>query len=198
MWGSTLMYLATWFWGEHIWKIPLLANGLTCGHLLEYVLHISAVSNIPMVFYNLYRSYADKTGKMRSFVECIRPLIPLAIFLAISLLWAHYSPNNIVYNDPRAVYLLTGTIFSNISCRLIVAQMSNTRCETFNWMTPYLAFAFAGSLLIPRIERILLYSMLVFSTLTHWHYGTIVVQQMCDHFNRICFSVNLKKPKKEE
>jgi ethanolaminephosphotransferase len=195
MWGSTIMYLATFAFGSQIWKYPLSASGLTCGHFLECVLHVSALSNIPMVFYNLYRSYADKTGKMRNFVECMRPLVPLIIFLAISLLWAHYSPSNIVYNDSRAVYLLTGTIFSNISCRLIVAQMSNTTCETINWLTSYLGFAFVGSLLFPRLERILLYGMLLFSTLSHWHYGTIVVQQLCEHFNRICFSVKLREKK---
>lgn len=196
MWGSTFMYLGAYFFGSGIFHVPLTPSGLTCGHFLELVLHISALSNIPMVFYNLYRSYKDKTGKMRSFSECVRPLVPLSIFLGISLLWAHYSPNNIVHNDPRAVYLLTGTIFSNICCRLIVAQMSNTRCEALNWTTPYLVLAFLGSVLMPRLERIFLYGMLIMSTLTHWHYGTLVVQQLCEHFNRICFGVTMREKKK--
>jgi ethanolaminephosphotransferase len=194
MWGSTFMYLAAFFWGSGIYHVPLI-HGYTCGHLLEYVLHISALSNLPMVGYNLYRSYADKTGKMRTFTECVRPLVPLASFVAISLLWAHFSPNQIINNDPRAVYLLTGTIFSNISCRLIVAQMSNTRCESMNWITPYLALAFIGSILMPRLERIFLYGMLILSSLTHWHYGTAVVQQLCEHFNRICFGVTMRTKK---
>lgn len=150
-----------------------------------------------MVFYNLYRSYADKTGKMRTFVECVRPLISLSIYLAITLLWLNYSPTDIINNDTRAVYLLTGTVLSNISCRLIVAQMSNTNCETINWITPYLAGAFCVSLVIPRLERLLLYSMLIFSTLTHWHYGKNVVHQLCEHFNRICFGVTKRTEQKE-
>jgi ethanolaminephosphotransferase len=192
MWGSTLMYLVTYIWGADIWKYPMSANGYTCGHFLEILLHFSALSNIPMVFYNLYKSYADKTGKMRTFFECIRPLIPLSIFIVISILWAQYSPNNIIDTDPRAVFLLTGTIFSNISCRLIVAQMSSTTCETINWITPYLLLSFIASLIFPRIERIILYFMLVFSTLTHWHYGVVVVQQLCEHFSRICFGVGMR------
>lgn len=198
MWGSTVMYLATYFYGSGIWHYPLLSNGLTCGHFLEYVLHISALSNIPMVFYNLYRSYADKTGKMRNFVECVRPLVPLVVFLIISLLWAHYSPNDIVFNDPRAVYLLTGTVFSNITCRLIVSQMSNSTCETFNYLTNYLALAFIGSIFFPRLERIFLYVMLIFSTLGHWHYGTKTVQQLCIHFNRSCFGVMPRSKKTDD
>lgn len=158
----------------------------------EYVLYICAFANAPLVLWNVYRSYADKTGKMRNCLECIRPLIPLTIFFCISALWVHYSPNDIVYNHPRAVYLLTGTIFSNISCRLIVSQMSDTKCETVNWITPYMAIACCISIFIPRLEIFMLYSMLVMSSLTHWHYGTVVVQQLCEHFNRICFGVTMR------
>ncbi|CRK99640.1 CLUMA_CG012951, isoform A [Clunio marinus] len=189
MWGSVAIYAVNYFCGAAIWKIPLSVNGLMCGHFLEFVLYFGAMSNLPMVFYNLYRSYKDKTGKMRSFVECNRPLIPLLLFLAVSILWAQKSPNRIIETDPRAVFLLTGTIFSNISCRLIVSQMSNTTSETFHWMTPILAICFVVSLVIPSIERFLLYALLVFTSLAHWHYGTVVVQQMCLHFNRICFGV---------
>lgn len=114
MWGSVAIYAVNWFFGADVWKVPLSANGLTCGHFLEAILYFGAMSNLPMVFYNLYRSYKDKTGKMRNWVECLRPLVPLLLFLTISLLWAHKSPNKIVETDARAVFLLTGTIFSNI------------------------------------------------------------------------------------
>lgn len=189
MWGSVGIYAINYVYKADIWKVPLTANGLTCGHFLEAVLYFGACSNIPMVIYNLYRSYKDKTGKMRNFIECVRPMIPLVLFLAVSIVWAHYSPNRIVETDPRAVFLLTGTIFSNISCRLIVAQMSNTRSETYHWMTPVLAGCFGLSLIIPSLERFIIYSLLIFTSLAHWHYGAVVVQQMCSHFNRICFGV---------
>lgn len=189
MWGSVAIYAVNYVFGTDVWKVPLSSNGLMCGHFLEAILYLGAMSNLPMVFYNLYRSYKDKTGKMRSYVECVRPLIPLFLFLGVSILWANKSPNRIVETDPRAVYLLSGTIFSNISCRLIVAQMSSTTSETFHWMTPILAACFGVSLVFPRLERFLLYSLLIFSSLAHWHYGTVVVQQMCEHFNRICFGV---------
>lgn len=90
-------------------------------------------------------------------------------------------------------YLLTGTIFSNLSCRLIVAQMSSTTCETFHWMNPILLIAFIASLFIPRLERLILYSLLIFSTITHWYYGANLVEQMCEHFNRICFGVGKRR-----
>lgn len=189
MWGSVGIYAINYIFGAEVWKVPLSDKGLMCGHFLEAILYVGALSNLPMVFYNLYKSYKDKTGKMRSAKEMVRPLVPLFLFLAVSVLWAHKSPNRIVERDPRAVYLLTGTIFSNISCRLIVSQMSNSTSETFHWMTPILAICFGVSLVIPRLERFLLYALLIFTSLAHWHYGTVVVQQMCVHFNRICFGV---------
>lgn len=199
MWGSVAIYAVNYFYGTEIWKAPLSANGLTCGHFLEAVLYFGAMSNLPMVFHNLYRSYRDKTGKMRNFVECVRPLVPLLLFLAVSVLWAHKSPNRIIETDPRAVFLLTGTIFSNITCRLIVSQMSNTKSETFHWMTPLLAGCFVISLYIPRLERFLLYALLIFTSLAHCHYGAVVVEKMCVHFNRICFGVGKRtdEPKKD-
>lgn len=114
MWGSSLMYFATYIWGYTLWKHKL-PFGLKPGLILEAILHISACGNLPMVFYNLYNSYKLKTGKMRSPFECIRPLIPLTLFMIVSLVWAHRSPNDIMNSDARAVFLLSGTIVSNIS-----------------------------------------------------------------------------------
>jgi ethanolaminephosphotransferase len=90
---------------------------------------------------------------------------------------------------------------SNIAypqCRLIVAQMSNTRCEGFNFLTLLLLGAMLVSFYMPILERFLVYLLLLLSTLLHWHYGTIVVQQMCKHFDRICFKVTKPRQRKVE
>lgn len=192
MWGSVLMYLATWHYGYQVWKTEM-PWGISAGQLMELALHVSAMSNLPMVLYNMYRSYKDRTGKMRTIKEALRPLFTYGTFMFVSLLWVFVSPNDIMNRDPRAVYILSGTVFSNISCRLIVSQMSNTIADTFNWMTGVLGLAVVLSLAMPAIERPLLYLLVVGSTLAHWEYGSTVVQQMCKHFNRICFKVT--KPK---
>lgn len=64
---------------------------------------------------SFYSSYVQRTGKMRCFSEAMRPLWPLLVFLVIMLLWPFISPNNIMEKDPRIMFLLSGTIFSNIS-----------------------------------------------------------------------------------
>lgn len=182
------MYMATFFFGFEVWKKSL-PFGIMPGYIMEFLLHVSALGNLPITLYNIVRSYTDHTGKMRPISEALRPLYSFAIFMGISLFWAYQSPTNIVVTDPRAVYMLSGTIFSNISCRLIVAQMSNTRCEAMHWTSPILFLAMVISFIVPRFERLIIYILFVGATLSHWHYGTVVVQQLCTHFNRICFLV---------
>ena len=49
--------------------------------------------------------------------------------MALFFVWVCFSPNNILDQDPRCMFYLTGTVFANICCKLIIAQMSNTRSE---------------------------------------------------------------------
>ncbi|KAM7351846.1 ethanolaminephosphotransferase 1 isoform 2-T2 [Cochliomyia hominivorax] len=193
MWGSTAMYLITWWFGFEFWKREL-PFGIPLGNAIEFVLHISAMANMPMVVVNIYNSYVQRTGKMRSFKEAIRPMWPFLTYMSLLIIWPHISPSNIMEKDPRALFMLSGTIFSNISCRLIVSQMSNTRCESFHWMTPIYVICIAMGLWLPSLERFMLYFLFIVTTLSHWHYGSSVVNQMCVHFNRICFSVQMRKP----
>lgn len=54
---------------------------------------------------------------MRTFVDAIRPLLPLAVLFMISTIWIVHSPSNIIEKDPRIIFLAIGTIFSNICVR---------------------------------------------------------------------------------
>lgn len=54
---------------------------------------------------------------MRSFKEAVRPILPFVSYFAIFMIWMHWSPSNIMEKEPRIVFLLSGTIFSNISVR---------------------------------------------------------------------------------
>lgn len=194
MWGMTLAFFLTGIVGSEFWQYSL-PGGITNGILVELLLYISAlISNVPIVGYNIYRSYKDKTGHMRTFSEAVRPLIPLVILFSITLVWVYTSPADVVDRDPRALFLLLGTIFSNISCRLIVAQMSNTRCDWFNWMILPILLVVVLSLATQwaNLEMVCLYSLCVAVTIAHLHYGTCVVRQMCRHFKINCFTI--KKP----
>lgn len=112
MWGSTLMYAVTWAGTAAVWRQQL-PFGISTGLAMEAVLHVSALSSMPMVTYNMWMGYRERTGKMRTFAEAARPLWPFVTFMALFLYWAHAS--RVIDTDPRAMYLLSGTIFSNIS-----------------------------------------------------------------------------------
>jgi ethanolaminephosphotransferase len=51
---------------------------------------------------------------MRPFSEAVRPLVPVCLFFVVCTLWVIYSPADILELDPRCVYMVAGTIFSNI------------------------------------------------------------------------------------
>ena len=50
------------------------------------------------------------TGKKRSFVEAMRPLVSTTLAMALFFLWILNSPNNILEHDPRCCYYLTGQL----------------------------------------------------------------------------------------
>lgn len=72
-------------------------------------------------------------------------------------------------------------------CRLIVAQMTSTRCEIFNWALipltvivtlftfPFSESSFIYGVLNQRMEVFMLYLMAIIVTLQHVHYGICMV-----------------------
>lgn len=112
------MYLITWYGTYEFWNRSL-PYGIPLGYALEAALHLAALSSVPMVVVNIYNSYKYKTGKMRPFSEAARPFFPFLTYLILLMYWTFKSPNNIIETDPRAVYLLAGTIFSNISVSVL-------------------------------------------------------------------------------
>ena len=62
-----------------------------------------------------FRAYAKKTGKMWSFYEGQRPLIPSFILFALFYFWAYISPYGILQKEPRLCMLTIGTVFSSLS-----------------------------------------------------------------------------------
>ncbi|CAG9829087.1 unnamed protein product [Diabrotica balteata] len=190
MWGTIITFLIAGIFGSEIWQFRF--GSVTAGNIFELTLYISSlISNVPVISYNIYISYKNKTGKMRPFSDAIRPLLPVGSFFLISLVWILYSPGNIVERDPRALFFLLGTVFSNISCRLIVAQMSNTTCDAFNLLLVPTSFVVSVSLLTQwaNLELMLLYLLCIFTSVAHIHYGTCVVRQMCRHFKVNCFTI---------
>ncbi|XP_031632846.1 ethanolaminephosphotransferase 1 isoform X2 [Contarinia nasturtii] len=200
MWGVTVMLLITGVFGLEMWDFKLL--GLySPAFVFEMILYISGlVTSHPFIIYRIIMSYRKRTGKMRPFIEAVRPLFPFLTLFAITTIWVLGSQNDILSKEPRMLFLLFGTVFSNISCRLIVAQMSDTRADGWNHLMCLLIIVggvsitplfnlFNFSNLHPNIESILVYFLAIFATITQIHFGYGVVREMCDHFKIHCFKI---------
>lgn len=70
-------------------------------------------------------------------------------------------------------------IFHTLQCRLIVSQMSNTRCEILPWILLPVTIATILSFVLPEMDLKSMYFVSILSLLAHIHYGTCVV---CLHF----------------
>ncbi|XP_021701606.1 ethanolaminephosphotransferase 1 isoform X3 [Aedes aegypti] len=198
MWGVSLTMAATGIFGPEIWQVPIF--GVKPCVMFEVALYVSGLlTSHPIIAYNIYKSYRDKTGKMRPFREAVRPLVPLFSLAIVSTIWAFFSPNSIVNLEPRMFIVLSGTVFSNINCRLIVAQMTDTRADLWNGLLnlltaaaivcvfPYPLLGIAP--LWVEYERNVLYALVLVVTVAHLHYGQGVVREMCSHFRIRCFKV---------
>uniref|UniRef100_A0A1B0G3X7 Uncharacterized protein n=1 Tax=Glossina morsitans morsitans TaxID=37546 RepID=A0A1B0G3X7_GLOMM len=200
MWGVSLTMFITTLLGPSIWHYRIFFD-LSMANMFEFVLIGSGiVTSHPIILKNIYMSYKNKTGKMRPILEAVRPLFAFLWLFVITLIWSLYSRNGIINLEPRILFLLFGTLFSNIASRLIVAQMSDTRCDAFNiLMWPLVAtvaiscFPWYKQLwgvdIAADTERWIVQALTIFVTIAHIHYGQGVVREMCDHFNIRCFKI---------
>jgi len=189
--STTLLFFVTYFMGHEGWKVKL-TETVTTGHVMEVIFYLTSIcATLPIVLYNIYKSYRDGTCRHKSPIEGLRPLTPVFILLLICSLWLSISPSDIMEVAPRAFYMFTGTVFSNITCRLVVAQMSQTRCDAWNWLFWPCLGVVALVWLFPNasFEFLLLHALWAFATWAHIHYGACVVRQMCEHFRIMCFTI---------
>ncbi|VDM99056.1 unnamed protein product [Thelazia callipaeda] len=177
--GLTIFYLFTFFKGHDYFKFYVF-DGFTLAHCFEIGFYACCIISLIVSIWNIYFAYfVDCTGKQDTFIEICLPLFSSLSLFFISIFWALYSPGNIIELDLRFYLFIMGTVFSNIACRLIIAQMSNTRAEIFNLCLAVYALTAVISLsglLTVYQELILLRSITVIITLAHLHFGICVVR----------------------
>jgi len=189
----TVLYLVTYLKSYHVWKIVLpIMGGQSLGQLFEYISYLgSFAGSVPFTVFNVYLAYKSNSLK-RSLFEGLRPLISFVSLFLISTYWALFSPTNVLNRDPRFFFALVGTIFSQIACRLIINQMSSTRCQAFNWFLYPLTAVTVLCLNVKTFadhELEILRALTVFFILAHIHYGVSITRQLCAHFNINCFTI---------
>ncbi|XP_039256885.2 ethanolaminephosphotransferase 1-like [Styela clava] len=194
-----LAYAMCAFFGTEIWRADI--YGIKIREYILVILYASGILfSMPVCFYNVYRSYVDKTGKMRSMYEAFIPLFSSVIVFVLFTTWCFFSPGNILHQSPRWMLTAVGVILSNIVCRLIVSQMSNSRCQVFNFLIMPLLCAVSVSLFFgdATIESWCLKILTVSLVLLHIHYGVVVVDQLAEHLGIRVFSITKKLKKHKE
>ncbi|KAK5978877.1 CDP-alcohol phosphatidyltransferase [Trichostrongylus colubriformis] len=180
--GLTFVYLFTYIVGYEWFKFYVYRN-ITFADVFESSFYACCLASLIMSGYNMWYAYAvDNTFKQKSVYEAIRPIFPCVMLFTVSVGWAMLSRTDVCGTDPRTFFFIMGTVFSNIACRLIIAQMSNHRCEVLNALLALYTLVAALSLFIPSAELIILRVANVVVVLLHMHYGICVVRQLCAHF----------------
>lgn len=187
-------YIVTWSCGGYtLWKFYLPFTHISPANLVEGLFYVSCFGvSIPMSLYNIYCAHKAGTCKQANFYEALLPMFSVTALFASAIVWALASPTDVLGADPRMYFWFFGVVFSNIACRLIVAQMTSTRCQPINWLTVAYVCVAALSIALPlpaRAELYILRCLAAVFTLAHVHYATCVIRQMCDHFNISCFSI---------
>jgi len=203
--GMTLCFFVTYFVGQKFWfmRIPYLPGDVSLIAAIEICIYVASLGlSLPFSIQNMYNAFANKTNKQSSVYESVRPLFSTFYLFFIQMVWIKYSPNNILELEPRVFLWLTGTLFSNIACRLVIAQMTSTRCQIFNWafipLTAIVVFLSFGLKSTMMSEVYGLYFIALLVTLSHIHYGICMVRQICDHLNIYCFVITSKPPPKKK
>ncbi|CAH1774085.1 unnamed protein product [Owenia fusiformis] len=197
--GMSLLYLITFLGTIDLWKMTLPIVHLSPACFFTICLYASCVLSALISVFNVYVSYRDNTGHNRTFYEATRPLISSSVLYILFTIWALYSPYDILEKTPRLFYYTCGTTFSNLASRLIVNQMSMTRCQVFNWLLVPLLCVVVLIFAIPlgAYELYFLWAYCLLVTTAHIHYGYSVVVQMADHLGIYSFTITSKPPKKQ-
>ncbi|CAB1342502.1 unnamed protein product [Coregonus sp. 'balchen'] len=176
---ATLYYILWVTWYEPIWWNFHYRDLFTF-----MILGCSFTVTLPMSLYNVFKASRSNTLKHSSMYEAFLPFLSPVLLFLLSSAWVIFSPSDILQQQPRVFYLM---------CKLIVCQMSNTRCQPLSWLlVPMATVVLLAVTGLVANETLLIYVWTAIVILTHIHYGVSVVNQLSDHFNIFAFS--LMKP----
>ena len=200
--GVATTYFITWYGGgATFWHLYVYGN-YSMSTVLVAACSFSLALAIFCSLYNIYESYAKKTGRMiMSVYEALLPLFSPTVLIVAATYWALYSPGNVLVNNERWLLTLQGFIFSNIATRIIVSHMSLTRNQPVNAFVFLLVLGLGGIFGYSKIhgahnpaviaaEYNFLVGMTIFVVIGHLYYAYCVVCQMADHLNINVFSIS--------
>ncbi|KAM9307644.1 ethanolaminephosphotransferase 1-like [Gastrophryne carolinensis] len=189
--SMTAVYALTAIVGVDAFHKPLIPHVYVVDLLILFLVGCSLFIALPQTIYNLIIGYREKTLLKNSAYEALLPLFSPSLLFMLLTIWAVLSPCNILEKQPRLFLWMVGVLFSNVTCRVIICQMSNTRSEVFHWLLWPLAFVvgLAVSQYLGTMEEVIFFAVAVCTTVAHVHYGVCVGKQLSKHFHIYVFSL---------
>ncbi|XP_065438175.1 ethanolaminephosphotransferase 1-like [Chrysemys picta bellii] len=185
------MYLVTAAVGVEVWHKPFLFGYYITDILVILLIGCSIFLSLPQTLYNIHKAHLKKTLKKDSLYEGLLPLVSPVLLFALLTIWVILSPCDILAKQTRLFLWMVGVVFSNVTCRVIICQMSDTRSEAFHWLLFPLALVIYAAVigLLGKNEEMALTIFTMLATAAHVHYGVWVGRQLSKHFNIYIFSL---------
>uniref|UniRef100_A0A094ZMS8 Ethanolaminephosphotransferase 1 n=1 Tax=Schistosoma haematobium TaxID=6185 RepID=A0A094ZMS8_SCHHA len=184
-----LVFLLAYWRSPTIFMKPLLF-GWSSAAIFKFTLFSSLYFvHIPITLWNIIRTCPNKQPWHRGLGlwGVVRPLIPAGLLIFSSYIWAYYSPSNLLEKNTRTFLFCCGTIASNVTCRLIVAQLCHVPAPLHNKeVYLYSIITVVMCFILPinkdtSIECIVLHLITSFVTLDHLYYAYQVVSTFYFH-----------------
>ncbi|CAF1109930.1 unnamed protein product [Adineta ricciae] len=189
----TITYILAYFFTPAVFHFDVPIINIPFARCVKIIWPLFAIcTSVPISIKHIQESYKNGTGYNRTYYEALRPLISPAVLFLSSTWWGLASPHMIMQKQSRIFFSAVGATFSNIACRLVVAQMTSTRSDGFNNLlycfVPIQVMSVYGAF-SERMEFKLLFLLNIFVILAHLHYAICVVRQICDHLNICAFKI---------
>lgn len=170
-----------------------LFGGYNIISLFKITFFIGTVVSVLMCVKNVIDVWRKGTCKQKNLYESFRPWVPLFLGAIFMTSWTYKLTNyDILGQETRIVFLLSGIVFANIACRLVVVQMSNTRAEVLSPLfIPVLAGIATTALLLPNVylAKIVWFITFFLCLIMHIHYGFGVVHALANYLNIRVFKI---------
>uniref|UniRef100_A0A5K3EXR9 Sn-12-diacylglycerol ethanolamine-and cholinephosphotransferase n=1 Tax=Mesocestoides corti TaxID=53468 RepID=A0A5K3EXR9_MESCO len=173
-----LLFVITFFTSPSIWfnRIPYLS--MTLPELTPYIAHgVFWPFSITISVVNVIIACANGTARIPSPEDVIRPLAGNFFVFVASWIWMEYSPTQIMDRSPRFFLLCATTVAANITCRVILAEVTKTKAPMWsNLIGVYSLVVFTVCFGLPvsaaaKIELPCLFALTFFVTIAQILFG---------------------------
>lgn len=161
----------------------------TCFYLIIPVVFIGAMG---LSVYNIREKMATGAHKYKTFPEMMRPWVSY-LLLNFFLCSFPFFCREAYLSNVRVWTIAYGFSFSNVVCRLMMNQMSCTRCELIEPPIKPMAVMWLLAVILRVAPATVLLVYSVVAAVSFVHFAYVVINDMCDHYNICAFSITSKR-----